>query len=80
MGDELKQIKNLLKSLTKYENSVFYSTEKIRKNLLKKANKSNYSKDNVLSKLYNNSKTLVTNINDNDIVPIYTPFIEQKKY
>ena len=44
MGNELKQTKNLFKSPMKDENSVFHSAEK-KNNLLKKANKSNYSKD-----------------------------------
>ena len=78
MEDEFKQTKNLFKSLTKNENSVFYSAEKITNNLLKKANKSNYSKDKFLSKLHSNSKALINDINNKDIVPIYTSFIEQK--
>ena len=61
MGDELKETKNLF-NLTKDENSVFYRVEKIKNNQLKKANKSNYPKDQVLSKLYNHRKILINNI------------------
>ena len=61
MGDELKETKNLF-NLTKDENSVFYRVEKIKNNQLKKANKSNYPKDQVLSKLYNHRKILINDI------------------
>ena len=49
-----KARKNLFKSLTKDEFSVFYTADKIPNNLLKKARKSYYPKDKVLMKLYNN--------------------------
>ena len=40
-----KQLKNLFGKLTKDSNSLFYSVEKINRNLLNKARKSVYEKD-----------------------------------
>ena len=59
-------------------NSVFHSAEKI-KTLLNKARKSFYEKDKVFYKLY--ARTEDQNIFDDDKVkvPIYTPFLQQKK-
>ena len=77
---EEKQAKNLFKKLTKDENSVFFSSERINKNLLNKGRKSNYEKDKVFYALFKK-------IEDKDViydkeekrVPVYTPFIPQKK-
>ena len=77
---EEKQAKNLFKKLTKDENSVFFSSKRINKNLLNKGRKSNYEKDKVFYALFKK-------IEDKDViydkeekrVPVYTPFIPQKK-
>ena len=51
--EETKKQLNLFGKLTKDSNSLFYSVEKINRNLLNKARKSVYEKDNVFYKLYN---------------------------
>ena len=60
-------------------NCVFHSAEKINKTLLNKARKSFYEKRKVFYKLY--ARIEDQNIFDDDKVkvPIYTPFLEQKK-
>ena len=80
--DDIKQTKNLFKSLTKDEFSVFYAANKIRSDLLKKARKSYYPKDKVLMKLYSNldnKNILYAAKNEKVVLPIYTLFVEQKK-
>ena len=48
-----KQSKNLFAKLMKDSNSLFCSVEKIKRNLLNKAQKLLYEKDKVFYKLYN---------------------------
>ena len=50
---KLKQAKNLFKFLIKDKNSVFYSVNKINKNIVAKAKRLVYAKDKVFIKLYN---------------------------
>ena len=52
--DNIKQTKNLFKSLTKDEFSVFYAADKITNNLLEKARKSYHLKDKVMRNFYDN--------------------------
>ena len=64
----------------KDSNSLFYSVEKINKNLLNKAGKSVYEKDRVLYKLYNEIENRDTIFDEEDEkIPFCVPFIEQKK-
>ena len=79
MEESKKQTKNLVKKLLTDANSVCYSAEKINKTLLNKARKSFYEKDKAFYKLY--ARIEDQNIFDDDKVkvPLYTPFLEQKK-
>ena len=75
-----KQLKNLFGKLAKDSNSLFYSVEKINRNLLNKARKSVYEKDNVFYKLYNEIENRDTIFDEEDKkIPFCTSFIEQKK-
>ena len=77
---EVKQIKNLYKSLQRDDESVFYASEKVTNGLTKKAKKSNYPKDKVFLKLFRQLEAVNVNIEPEDpIIPTYTPFVEQKK-
>ena len=79
--NEIKQAKNLFKSLTKDENSIFFSADKVNKTLLKKSRKSNYDKDKVFYKIYNSleEKETLYESEDENRIPLKTPFVEQKK-
>ena len=77
---ELKRTKSLFKALQKDDESVFYATEKITNNLIKKAKKSNYPKDKVLLNLFKQLEAANVNIElEEPIIPTYTPFVEQRK-
>ena len=80
MDSEKKQLKNLFQKLINDENSVFYSADKINKTLLNKGKKSSYEKDKVFYKLFNvvEDKNILYE-NDENRVPFYTPFTQQKK-
>ena len=80
MEDEKKQLKNLFKKLVNDQNSIFYSADRINKTLLNKGRKSSYEKDKVFYKLFNTIEDRnILYENDENRVPFYTPFIEQKK-
>ena len=80
MEDEKKQLKNLFKKLTNDQNSVFYSADRINSTLLNKGRRSSYEKDKVFYKLFNTIEDRnIIYENDEDRVPFYTPFVEQKK-
>ena len=80
MEDEKKQLKNLFKKLVNDQNSIFYSADRINKTLLNKGRKSSYEKDKVFYKLFNMIEDRnILYENDENRVPFYTPFIEQKK-
>ena len=73
---EIKQTKNVFKSLSKDEFSIFYATDKINRNLFKKARKSFYAKDKVLQRIYDNLNNK-NDLYDNEVAsPIYMPFVE----
>ena len=75
-----KQLKNLFGKLAKDSNSLFYSVEKINRNLLNKAQKSIYEKDKVFYKRYNEIENCDTVFDEEDKkIPFRTSFIEQKK-
>ena len=72
-----KQLKNLFEKLTKDSNSLFYSVEKINKNLLNKARKSVYEKDKVFYKLQNEIENRDTIFDEEDKkIPFCAPFIQ----
>ena len=77
---EEKQMKNLFSKLINDENSVFYSADRINKTLLNKGRKSSYEKDKVFYKLFNvvEDRNIIYE-NEENRVPIYTPFVQQKK-
>ena len=81
--DEQKQVKNLFKKLINDQNSVFYSSDKITRTLLNKGRKSSYEKDKVFYKIFNSieGKDVIYDFDDGKKpkLPIYTPFVEQKK-
>ena len=75
---KLKQAKNLFNSLIKDENSIFYSADKINKNLVAKARRSVYAKDKLYTEVENkNYLYLDKNIQPN--LPLTMPFIEKRK-
>ena len=77
---EVKRTNNLFKALQKDDESVFYATEKITNNLIKKAKKSNNQKDKVFLNLFKQLEAPNVNIEPEEpIIPTYTPFVEQKK-
>ena len=80
MNSEKKQLKNLFQKLINDENSVFYSADKINKTLLNIGKKSSYEKDKVFYKLFNVVEDQnILYENDENRVPFYIPFIQQKK-
>ena len=80
MNDEKKQLKNLFKKLINDQNSVFYSADKINSTLLNKGRRSSYEKDKVYYKLFNTIEDRnITYEDDENRIPFYTPFVEQKK-
>ena len=80
--EELKRTKNFYKSLQNDEESVFYASEKVTNTLIKKAKKSAYAKDKVFLGLFKQLEAADVNIEleDDPIIPTFTPFVEQKKY
>ena len=79
---EQKKVKNLYKPLQRDDESVFYTSEKINNTLIKKAKRSNYSKDKVFLNLYKqleNSVNIKESSDEPLIIPTYLPFVEQKK-
>ena len=80
MEDEKKQLKNLFKKLINDQNSVFYSADRINATLLNKGRRSPYEKDKVFYKLFNTVEDRnIIYENDENRIPFYTPFVEQKK-
>ena len=81
MAVEKKQLKNLFKKLIKDQNSVFYSTDKSNSTLLNKGRSSSYEKDKVFYKLFNTieDRNIIYEDDDENRIPFYTPFVEQKK-
>ena len=75
--DKLKRTKNLYKALQKDSQSVFFGSEEIKNNHIKKARRSNYAKDNFFLTLY-------VNISEKEkfqaepIIPSHIPFVEKK--
>lgn len=79
---KLKWTKNIFNAINRNSNSIFYGADRISKNLLYKARKLFYVKDNILGKLCNeleNKNKLFVDDNDNITAPCYTPFVERKK-
>ena len=79
MDVDVKQAKNLYRSLQRDDDSVFYASERVTNTLIKKAKKSTYPKDKVFLKLFKQLDGANVNIEPVDMVPFYTPFVEQRK-
>ena len=78
--EEQKQFKNLFKKLINDKNSVFHSSDRINKTLLNKGRRSSYEKDKVFYKIFNTVEDRnIIYEDDEDRIPFYTPFVEQKK-
>ena len=75
--EKIKRTKNLFNALKEDEESVFFSSEKITKQLKKKAKKSDCEKDKVFLALYNELGNV--NIQAEEVfVPNYVPFVEKR--
>ena len=75
-----KQLNNLFGKLRKDLNRLFYSVEKIIRNLLNKARKSVYEKDKVFYNFYNQIENRDTIFDEEDEkIPFHAPFIKQKR-
>ena len=84
MDGEKKQLKNLHKKLIENENSVLFATDKLNVKLLNRLKKSSYDKDKVFYNLFKKLENEQENEENETAeqqqqVPFYTPFIEQRK-
>ena len=79
MDAEKKQLRNLYKKLTDNENSVLFAADRLNARLLSKLSKSSYNKDQVFYKLFKRLESEPVAESDNEEVPFYTPFVEQRK-
>ena len=79
MDAEKKQLKNLYNKLLKNENSVLFAADKINQRLLNRLKKSSYEKDQVFYKLFKQLEDKQLDEDEQEEIPFYTPFIEQRK-
>ena len=75
--ENFERLKNLYNILKQDEESVLFASEKLNKQLIKKVKRSQYEKDSVFIYLYDKVKDV--NIEEENNVPIFTPFIENKR-
>ena len=75
--ENFERLKNLYKILKRDEESVLFASDQLNKQLIKKVKKSRYEKDSVFINLYDKVKHI--NIEEENTVPIFTPFVESKK-
>ena len=75
--ENFERLKNLYNILKQDEESVLFASEKLNKQLIKKVKRSQYEKDSVFNYLYDKVKDV--NIEEENTVPIVTPFIENKR-
>ena len=75
---KLKRAKNLYKALKKDSKSVFFGSEQITNNYVKKTRKSNYEKDKYFLTLYN-SIGQIKKIQPEPIIPAHIPFVEKNQ-
>ena len=76
VDEKNKRVQNLFRSLQNDPKSVFYTTNKITKSLLKKAKMAPYNKDDVFVKLYKQIED--KNFYKNENLPLVTPYIDKK--
>ena len=75
--ENFERLKNLYKILKRDEQSVLFASDQLNKQLIKKVKKSRYEKDSVFINLYDKVKHV--NIEEENTVPIFTPFVESEK-
>ena len=73
----MSKVENLFNALRKDEESVFYAADQITRNLINRAKKSYYPKDNVFVNIYNKNKNLKQEVSSSNL-SLTTPFIPQK--
>ena len=73
----MSKVENLFNALRKDEESVFYAADQITRNLINRAKKSYYPKDNVFVNIYNENKNLKQEVSSSNLF-LTTPFIPQK--
>ena len=73
----IKKIKNLCNALISDQNSIFYATTRISRNLINTARKSLNPKDKVFLNVYKNFNEKETRLTESP--PLTTPFIPQRK-
>ena len=76
VDEKNKRVQNLFISLQNDPKSVFYTTNKITKSLLKKAKMAPYNKDDVFVKLCEQIED--KNFYKNENLPLVTPYIDKK--
>ena len=74
VDNEGKKATNLCNALVNDSKSVFYSTDKITKTLVRKGRNSLYEKDIVFVNIYNGLEKILP-----EKVPLNGPFVEKKK-
>ena len=75
--ENFERLKNLYKILKQNEESVLFANDQLTKQLIKKVKRSRYEKDSVFIDLYDKVKDV--NIEEENTVPIFTPFVESKR-
>ena len=75
--ENFERLKNLYNILKQDEESVLFASERINKQLIKKIKRSQYEKDSVFFYLYDKVKDV--NIEEENTVPVFAPFIENKR-
>ena len=75
--ENFERLKNLYQILKRDEESVLFASDQLNKQLIKKVKKSRYEKDSVFVNLYDKIKHV--NIEEEDNIPIFTPFVKVKK-
>ena len=76
LDEKNKRIQNLFRSLQNNPKSIFYTTSKLSKWLLKNAKMAAYDKDKVFVKLCKQLED--NNFNKNGNLPLVTPFIDKR--
>ena len=76
VDEKNKRVQSLFISLQNDPKSVFYTTNKITKSLLKKAKMATYNKDDVFVKLYEQIED--KKFYENENLPLVTPYIDKK--
>ena len=75
--ENFERLKNLYKILKQDEEGVLFANDQLTKQLIKKVKRSRYEKDSVFINLYDKVKDV--NIEEENTVPIFTPFVESKR-